>query len=91
MSATQVSGPINDNVVQLLTPNPIPRRFQLVRNEDVNNFSGTGVVATGIEWPDGYVAMHWNTLLNSTTIFPNINTVESIHGHDGATVIRWID
>ena len=35
------------------------RRFDLIREEDESGVSGTGVVAVGIEFPNGYVELQW--------------------------------
>jgi hypothetical protein len=36
-----------------------PRRFVLERDVDVSGLSGTGVVADGVVFPDGIVALHY--------------------------------
>jgi hypothetical protein len=75
----------------LVVENPMPRRFRVVRYEDKTGCSGVGVVATGCEWDDGTVVMYWNTELRSVCVYVNIETLVEIHGHDGATVVQWID
>lgn len=77
--------------MKLIVEDPRPRRFQLVRSDDVSGFSGVGVVASGCQFDDGTCVMHWNTELRSTTVFVDAETLIAIHGHDGATVIRWLD
>lgn len=79
-----------------------PRRFELVRKEDESGVSGTGVVAYGIEYPDGAVHMQWKNAENSH-VETNVNGCSfkpapsgvadtiSVHGHGGKTEIRWID
>lgn len=66
-------------------------RFILYRREDVNDFSGTGTVAEGVEFRDGTVAMRWcvDGKPNSVTIYETIADVEAIHGHDGRTQVIW--
>jgi hypothetical protein len=74
------------------------RPFELVRTEDVTGVSGTGVVAEGIIFKDGQVAMRWCTEdgdgtaggLNSTVIHENINNVIEIHGHEGRTKVKFV-
>ncbi|MFF3358364.1 hypothetical protein ACFYWN_38440 [Streptomyces sp. NPDC002917] len=66
-------------------------RFHLVRTEDVTGVSGTGIVAGGVIFPDGTVAMRWNTGTSSTAIYDSIDDVTEIHGHNGATVVSLID
>jgi hypothetical protein len=71
----------------------VGRRFILVRHEDVSKVSGTGVVAQGIQWPDGTVSMRWSNpgLPSSFACWDNIEAIERIHGHQGKTEIEWID
>lgn len=67
------------------------RRFHLERHEDVSGVSGTGVVAEGVQFSDGTVVLRWLSEHRSTVIWPDIHSVEVIHGHDGRTVITWTD
>ncbi|WP_109507368.1 hypothetical protein [Nocardioides speluncae] len=75
------------------------RRFQVVRDEDVTGISGTGVVAEGVEFSDGTVAMRWHgpiehpwgTVYPTTVLHPHAENVENLHGHNGATRIVWVD
>lgn len=69
-----------------------PRCFQLVRHIDVSGISGTGVVAEGVEWSDGTVALHWGGRYPTTTVWPDgVHALLTVHGHNGATTIRWLD
>lgn len=68
-----------------------PRRFQLVRNKDFSGVSGIGVVAEGVVFHDGQVAMSWFGRHHTLEIAPRIEDVIAIHGHNGATVIEWED
>lgn len=67
------------------------RRFVLNRKVDVNDFSGTGIVVWGIEFPDGACAYRWNSEFKTTIVADDVDTVIKIHGHDGATELVWID
>lgn len=67
------------------------RRFVLDRSQDISGVSGTGVVAEGVEFTDGSVAVRWLTELKSTVLFADIETAETIHGHNGSTRIVWLD
>lgn len=68
------------------------RRFQLQRSEDFSGVSGTGFVAEGIEFTDGTAVIRWVAgELRSTAIYPDIKTLEEIHGHGGATIVVWMD
>lgn len=68
-----------------------PRLFTLVRHEDVTGISGTGVVADGVCWPDGAVAVRWRGERQSTVVWQSMDDVQAIHGHGGATSIVWDD
>ncbi len=68
-----------------------PRTFELIRYEDVSGVSGTGAVAEGCVFSDGSVALRWRGAYASTAIWPDIDAVIAVHGHSGATVVRWLD
>lgn len=61
------------------------RTFEVIRDIDRSGISGTGKVAEGTEYTDGVCTLHWLTKWNSTVVYPNIQHVINIHGHDGAT------
>lgn len=63
----------------------------MVRNEDESGVSGTGVVAYGVEFPNGQCVMYWLTAYSSIAIYPTAQELISIHGHGGKTTLRWID
>lgn len=66
------------------------RTFCLVRHEDETGISGTGVVAEGIEFTDGRVALRWIVGENRSTVtWDSVAAVLAIHGHNGKTEIRW--
>lgn len=67
------------------------RAFRLVRNVDVSGVSGTGEVAEGVEFHDGQVALSWFGNVHSLVLYRNIKDLIMIHGHDGATVVKWED
>jgi len=67
------------------------KRFVLDRTEDPSGVSGTGMVAEGVQFTDGGVAMRWGTEYCSIGIYASIGDVEAIHGHGGSTQIRWLD
>ena len=68
-----------------------PRTFRLERDVDVSGISGTGVVATGVQFPDGVTVLRWAGADASTVIWPDIETAVRIHGHGGATRLVWFD
>jgi hypothetical protein len=67
------------------------RRFVLNRSEDLSGTSGVGVVAEGVRFSDGVVALHWITTLRSTAVYNSVDELVAIHGHDGATQVVWAD
>lgn len=69
------------------------RRFRLVRHEDVSKVSGVGVVAHGVEWPDGTVSMRWIIpgLPSGFANWESVEAVLAVHGHRGKTDVEWID
>lgn len=66
-------------------------RFHLQRDEDETGISGTGIVAYGVQFPDGTCVLRWDTAVNSTTFYASINDGEYLHGHGGRTRIVWDD
>lgn len=67
------------------------RRFYLDRKEDPTGTSGTGRIAEGCVFSNGWVAMTWLTAVTSVAFYPSIENIEHIHGHNGATVIVFED
>lgn len=67
------------------------RRFLLVRKEDVSGTSGTGVVAEGVEWSNGWVSVHWLSQLASMEMCESVKVFMAIHGHEGKTILEWVD
>ncbi len=67
------------------------KRFNLHRFEDETGISGTGVVSEGIEFTNGKCAMNWITSVSSVAVYDSIDDLEKIHGHDGKTVVVWVD
>ena len=67
------------------------RSFDLVRDEDVTGISGTGRVAEGVVFTDGSAVLRWLTAHRSTTVFPSLETLETIHGHGGKTRVAFHD
>lgn len=67
------------------------RRFVLVRTEDISGVSGTGIVAEGALSRTGKVVLFWITQYRSIAVYDSIDELIAIHGHDGHTIIEWID
>lgn len=73
-------------------PGPVvPRRFQLYRHTDISHVSGVGVVAWGVLFPDGSAAIRWHGAHPSTVAWDSVDDAIAVHGHSGATEIRWMD
>ncbi|MFI6679218.1 hypothetical protein [Kribbella sp. NPDC050470] len=68
-----------------------PQTFELVRYTDISGVSGTGVVAEGCVFTDGSVALRWHGANPSTAVWPDLDSILAVHGHCGATVVRWLD
>lgn len=68
------------------------RTFELHRDVDVSGVSGPGVVAQGIEFDDGSVAVRWLSDYATTTVHDRgLESVEFIHGHGGLTRVVYVD
>ncbi|RZT17490.1 hypothetical protein EV649_5036 [Kribbella sp. VKM Ac-2569] len=72
------------------------RRGELYRYRDPSGVSGTGVVALVVEFPpneDGHqwVAAKWLGPNPCMTFWPGIAHLLEVHGHLGASEIRWLD
>ncbi|TCN42706.1 hypothetical protein EV644_102659 [Kribbella orskensis] len=68
-----------------------PQTFELVRYADISGVSGTGTVAEGCVFTDGSVALRWHGENPSTAVWPDLDSILAVHGHCGATVVRWLD
>lgn len=70
-----------------------PRVFNLVRYDDVSGISGTGIVAQGVQFRDGQVAVQWCCpgLPRSCAVWDSLEDMLVIHGHRGRTVVKWAD
>lgn len=66
------------------------RMFVLVRDVDISGTSGTGVVAEGTEWSNGWVSLHWLSQLGALGMYENIKVMLEVHGHDGKTRLEWL-
>lgn len=69
------------------------RRFVLDRHTDQTGISGTGVVAEGVQFADGTVALRWAGRWPSSVAFyqGGVGAVNAVHGHDGSTQLVWLD
>jgi len=69
----------------------MPRRFAMVRYSDPSGVSGVGLVAYGVQFDDGHVAVRWVSDAPSTSLWDGVADLMAVHGHRGATVLHWID
>jgi len=68
------------------------REYYLQRNEDFSGVSGTGIVAEGVIMPSGKCIHEWSqSYVTSHNIYPNIQSVQHIHGHEGRTIVKFYD
>jgi hypothetical protein len=65
------------------------RTFHLLRLEDESGVSGTGWVAEGAVFSNGWVALLWLTETPSLNFYPSIEAVQSVHGHGGLTRVVY--
>jgi hypothetical protein len=74
-----------------LTPDTFPKPFVLERLVDPTGISGTGIVAEGVEFSDGTVALRWTSQWPTSVVFHEMGmeAVHAVHGHGGQTVVRW--
>lgn len=70
-----------------------PRAFLLERFVDETGISGTGIVAEGVEFSDGTVALRWRGDWPTSVVFHErgVAAVEAVHGHGGKTRIVWCE
>lgn len=61
--------------------------FYLMRYEDVNGKSGTGIVGMGVVLPSGRAVLEWTTFTKSLNIYDTLDQLKEIHGHEGCTEI----
>jgi hypothetical protein len=88
-------GHIEDSRPDLAWGTPSPKRFVLYRDEDATGVSGTGVVATGIVWPDGHAALRWKAddreAASSTSVWTSVADLMRVHGHGGLSKLFYLD
>ncbi|MGA5820882.1 helix-turn-helix domain-containing protein [Kitasatospora sp. NPDC094028] len=80
-----------DEAIQLANQPTQPRLFHLQRDTDITGISGTGIIAHGVQWPDGTVTIRWTGDRPSTVNWASIADAIHIHGHGGHTRIVWAD
>lgn len=63
----------------------------LFRYSDVSGVSGTDEVAEVAQFTSGKIALGWLGQYPSVAVWDSTDHVLGVHGHHGATVIRWDD
>lgn len=74
-----------DTIDLHLMSNGRPEVFVLYREHDETGVSGTGVVAEGVTFSDGTVALRWVTGHRSTVVWDSLEDAIAVHGHNGKT------
>lgn len=67
------------------------KRFYLQRVQDASGVSGTGIVAEGCQFDTNWCSLVWFGTKSAMSWYPDIATVEAIHGHGGMTQVVWVD
>lgn len=65
------------------------RLFVLNRKVDPTGTSGTGIVAEGVRFSNGKVALHWLSHLGAVNVYDSMDVCEQLHGHGGNTEVVW--
>ena len=68
-----------------------PRRFYLLREEDISGVSGVGLIAFGICFFNGKCVISWLGEHSSLNEYDSLEDLEFIHSHNGSTKVVWID
>lgn len=67
-----------------------PRRFVLVRSEDISGVSGVGIVAHGCDFGSKTI-LYWLGEYATLGVYDSIEALLAIHGHEGRTWVEWLD
>ena len=65
------------------------KTFHFERVEDKSGISGCGLVAFGVMFGDGQIALHWESEHSSINIYRSLEDLMYVHGHNGATKLVW--
>lgn len=63
--------------------------FVLNRKRDATGTSGTGIVAEGVCFSNGKVALHWLSHLGAVNVYDSMDVCVQLHGHGGNTEVVW--
>ena len=61
------------------------KTFTMERDVDVTGYSGIGIVADGVVFPDGTCVIRWRGPIASTVGWADVADAIAVNGHDGAT------
>lgn len=67
---------------------PQPRLFRLLR--DADSADGARMLAEGVQWTDGAVALRWHGRWPSTSTWDRIDALLAVHGTDTRTQFHWL-
>ena len=67
------------------------KRFYMYRKTDESGVSGTGMVVEGVLLSNTKCIASWRTVHKSVAVYDSLAEMEAIHGHDGSTVMIWVD
>jgi hypothetical protein len=69
--------------------------FNLIRYVDVTGVSGTGIVATVVQFDSGKCVVAWEVpdRPKSIAVYDSLAEVKAVHLHDGKSILReeWTD
>jgi hypothetical protein len=65
------------------------RLFVLDRKVDATGTSGVGIVAEGVKFSNGKVALHWLSHFGAVNVYDSMEVCEQLHGHGGNTKVVW--
>jgi hypothetical protein len=66
-------------------------RGELYCFRDPMGVRGTGVIAQVTQFSTGWIAVAWISDTTSVEVWPDLDTMLSVHGHLGASEVRWLD
>lgn len=71
----------------------MPRLFDVIRNKDHSGISGTGKVATGVVFDNGWLVCQWICRPGKETLetHMSLDCFLEIHGHNGSTEVKFIN
>lgn len=65
------------------------RTFHLQRDSDPSGVTGVGIVAIGVQFPNGRCVISWVDYCSAIGVYENIQQLTAIHGHGGNTKVVW--